>query len=231
MRFAPRPRVQAAILARDLRLFLRDWTVLGDLLVASVLWTLLPLVAGPLLDIDRALLARAMLLALTVALGSEIAARAIPFERRGIAWMRLAPVPAWRWVADRGLSTLTMALPIVVAATLAVTLALRIEPAEIAGTVALVLPALVLALAIGLWTGAVHGNFEWTHPRAMLTLPGRALAALLLLVQATGWLGAAFVMTRFEVGAGALVLPALVAAMLAVILLALTARHLRSRSW
>src|SRR5207249_3148877 len=93
MQFAARPRLLSSFLTRDLRLFIRDWTVLGDILVASVLWTLLPVVTAPLIDVDRTLLARAMLLSLTVALGSEIAARAIPLERRGIAWMRLAPVP------------------------------------------------------------------------------------------------------------------------------------------
>ena len=230
VRFAERPSMLRATLRRDLKLFARDWTVLGDLLIASVLWTLLPLVASPLADIDRTLLARAMLLGLTVALGFEIGTRAIPFERRGIAWTRLAPVVAWRWVAHRGLSTLTLALPIVAIATWAVTAALGLEPHEVAGTVALVAPALVVALAVGLGMGALHGNFEWTHPRAMLTLSGRALAVLLLLLQALGWLGAALLLERFQVRAG-LALPALGALVLVPALLALTARHLGRREW
>src|SRR6185503_18644583 len=83
---------------RDVVLVLRDWTALGDVLTAAVLWTLLPLVGVPLMSITHPVLARTMLLALTVGLGYEIASRAFPFEGRGWAWMRLGPVPALRWI-------------------------------------------------------------------------------------------------------------------------------------
>src|SRR6185295_6155962 len=139
---APRWRVTRsllrAMLRRDARLFLRDWTVLGDVLISSVLWTLLPLLSAPLIEVDRVLLARAMLLALTVALGNEIAARAVPFERRGLAWARLAPVAPWRWVTARALSTVTIALPIVALATIAVAATLRLSGGALLGTIAIV---------------------------------------------------------------------------------------------
>ncbi len=236
-RFAARPDILDALLRRDLRLYLRDWTVLGDILVASVLWTLLPLVGLPILStdagaapgIDRTLLARAMLLALTVALGYEIATRAIPFERGGMAWMRLAPVREQAWVAGRGVSTLTLALPIVAVATVAVTAAFALPLHAIGGTLALVMPALVTALATGMWTGAVHGNFAWTHPRAMLTLTGRAIATLLLLVQAAGWLVTAILIDQLPPWAYAV--PFAFSILAAAGLLAATAQHLRRRQW
>jgi hypothetical protein len=231
MRFPKQPHLLRALLNRDVRLFLRDWTVLGDIVVASALWTLLPLIGTPLYTLDRALLARAMLLALTVALGYEVGTRAIPFERRGLTWVRLAPVSAWRWVAGRAVSTLAVALPVVAVAALGVIFALGLTAREIAGTFTIVLPALVIALAIGLWTGAAFANFEWTHPRAMLTLTGRALATLLLLAQAVAW----FAWTRFIApgvpGRVVLVLPLALAALVVPVLLGLTARELRHRTW
>jgi hypothetical protein len=53
--------------------------------------------------------------------------------------------------------------------------------------VALALAALVLALPLGLWTGARFGDPKWIHPRAMLTFAGRLTASALLLVQAGAW--------------------------------------------
>lgn len=230
MRFARRPRLMGALLSRDLRLFLRDWTVLGDIVVASALWTLLPLVGAPLYSLERALLARAMLLSLTVALGYEVGTRAIPFERRGLVWVRLAPVSAWRWVMGRAVSTLAVALPVVAIAATGVIVALGLTAKEIATTLAIVLPALAIALAIGLWTGAAHANFEWTHPRAMLTLTGRTLATVLLLAQAVGWFAWAMFSSPVSAGYPATLLPLALAAVLVPALLALTARELRRRT-
>ncbi len=230
MRFARRPGLLGALLSRDLKLFLRDWTVLGDIVVASALWTLLPLVGAPLYTLERALLARAMLLSLTVALGYEVGTRAIPFERRGLVWARLAPVPAWRWIVGRAVSTLAVALPVVAIAATGVIGALGLTALEIVTTLAIVLPALAIALAIGLWTGTAHANFEWTHPRAMLTLTGRTLATVLLLAQAVGWFAWAMYGTHVATGLSATLLPLALATVLVPALLALTARELRRRT-
>jgi hypothetical protein len=162
--------------------------VLGDILTMSVMWTLLPLLGLPLWEMPRALVARSMMLALTVALGFEVGARAIPFERLGIAWMRLAPVHAWRWVFGRYVGILAIALPIVSIATVAVIVGFRLGLEDALGMIAVALPALMVALALGLWTGAAFGNFAWSHPRAMLTVTGRLLATLMLLGQAVAWL-------------------------------------------
>src|SRR5262249_11335097 len=90
-----------AVLARDARLIGRNWTVLGDLLATVVLWTLLPVVFGPVVELSRDVLARMLLLALAVAVGSETAARAVPLERGALVWARLAPTPPAHWLAAR----------------------------------------------------------------------------------------------------------------------------------
>ena len=144
--------------------------------------------------------------------------------------MRLAPVPAWRWVMGRAVSTLAVALPVVAIAATGVIGALGLTALEIVTTLAIVLPALAIALAIGLWTGAAHANFEWTHPRAMLTLTGRTLATALLLAQAVGWFAWAMFGARGSAGSSATLLPLALAAVLVPALLALTARELRHRT-
>jgi len=112
-------------IARDARLFLRDWTMLSDVLMSAALWTLLPFVGlslpagrGPLVD-------GLALLALAVALGYEVAARALPFEREGGAWRRLAPVSAWRWTLAKLAGAALVAAPILLVASLAIALPLR----------------------------------------------------------------------------------------------------------
>ena len=177
-----------AVMRRDRRLFVRDWTVLGDVLTAALLWTCLPLLALPLRPLRSPWLVRAMLLALAVGLGYEIAARAFPLERRGAAWMRLAPVRARSWAAARLASAGALALALVGVAGASLGLAARLGAEEWLATLAAVIPALALSVTLGLWTGAAFGDPTWTNPRAVLTLGGRLVAAALVVAQMTGWL-------------------------------------------
>ncbi len=177
-----------AVIERDIRLFMRDWTVLGDILTAAVLWTLLPLLSARLVTATPALMVRAMLVALTVGLGYEIAARSVPFERRALVWARLAPVTPLRWVWAKWLATATLAVPIFLLAGLTLAWAVPLPAAEWVGTVAICLSALAVALSLGLLTGLIFGDPDWTNPRAMLTVTGRIVATGLLLAQAIGWL-------------------------------------------
>jgi hypothetical protein len=188
----------AAFLTRDGKLLARNWTLLGDLLATAVLWTLLPAVLSPLLEFPRATLARAMLLSLTVAIGSEIAARALPLERRALAWARLSPAGPARWLAGRLAGAALLSAALLALATLGTTRALGLDAAEILGALAVVAPALALALALGLWAGATFGDPGWANPRAMLTPPGRAVTTLLLIVQAVAWLS----LTAFDTQSG-----------------------------
>lgn len=178
----------AALIRRDARLISRDWTVLGDIVTAAILWTLLPLVGAPLYQASAVTLVRAMLLTLTIGLGYEIGARALPLERRGIAWCRLAPIHPWAWIAAKLVAAGLLSFAILGIAAASAALALRLGLAQLGATLAIVVPAAGLALAIGLWTGAVFGRDDWTHPRGMLTLPGRAISTALLIAQAAGWL-------------------------------------------
>ena len=196
-RVAPRPTLPGsarnaplvfAVMRRDRLLFLRDWTVLGDVLTSALLWTLLPLLALPLKPLRSPALVRAMLLTLSVGLGYEIAARAFPLERRGAAWMRLALVRAARWALARLASAGTLALALVAVAGASLGWAARLGPGDWLATLAAVLPALSLSVALGLWTGAAFGDPDWTSARAVLTLGGRLVAAALVVVQVAAWL-------------------------------------------
>jgi len=223
-----------AVLARDARLFARDWAVLGDVLATAILWTLLPLLGAPLYHASSHELARAMLLGLTVGLGYEVGARALPLERQGIAWIRLGPVAPARWVGARftGAALLSVPLMALAAGSMAVTLGLNAR--EVAETLCVALPALGLALSVGLWTGAVFGRSGWSNPRAMLTVTGRAAATLLLLLQAAAWLAlSAAAETRRESLPPGIALwgPALVAALLAIVPLRAAAARLAEREW
>jgi hypothetical protein len=226
--------VTAAILARDARLFLRDWTMLSDVLISAALWTLLPFLGLSLPAGRGPLVGGLALLALAVALGYEVAARALPFEREGGAWRRLAPVSAWRWTLAKLAGAALVAAPILLIASLAITLPLRIGPAAWLGAIALALPALGLALVVGLLSGAWFGNPRWTDPRAMLGFTGRLVALLLLVAQVALWVGVWF-------GAQALgprlppgvmfVAPAALAGLLAAAPLGMTARRIAATEW
>ena len=190
-----RPRIAArrvplvlAVMRRDRLLFVRDWTVLGDVLTGALLWTLVPLLSLPLQPLHSPALVRAMLLTLSVGMGYEIAARAFPLERRGAEWMRLAPIPARSWAVARLVSAGSLALALVAIAGASLGWAARLGPGDWLATLGLVLPALALSIAVGLWTGAVFGDPNWTSPRAVLTIGGRLVAAALVVAQVAGWL-------------------------------------------
>ncbi|HYM80353.1 MAG TPA: hypothetical protein VEY91_02955 [Candidatus Limnocylindria bacterium] len=185
-----KPRYAVLELARrDLRLFARDWTVLSDLLAAAVLWTLLPLVGAPLLDVPPPVLVRSMLTLLAVALGYEIAARSIPFEKLGFAWTRLAPLPPSRWVIAKLLSSAALAGPLVALAAGSLMLSLPMAASEWLAIIPGVTVALGLSLSLGILTGTLFADWGWTNPRAMLTLAGRLVATGLIAVQAGLWIG------------------------------------------
>jgi len=187
---APRGLVRS-ILVRDAKLVSRDWAILSDVLTAAILWMLLPLVAAPLYaaGADGRALVRIMLIALAVGLGYEVAARAFPIERRAAEWMRLAPVPAARWAAAKLAGAGMVSLVLMLLGLASLTAGFDLAAEEIVEAIAIALPALAVALAVGLWTGARHGNPEWTNPRAMLTLGGRLLAVVLRAAQAGAWIG------------------------------------------
>jgi hypothetical protein len=229
-----RPRaLLGAVVLRDARSFARDWTVLGDVLTAAALWTILPLLSAPLGAWDGTWLARAMLVALAVGLGYEVGARAIPFERQGLAWVRLAPIDPYRWVAAKLAGTVVVAVPLAGAALVAVGLAFALGGLEILDLALLGCSALLVSLSLGLWTGSRFGDPEWTNPRAMLRFEGRVIAAILLVVQVAVWLGVDSVLaTSLPAPANSLRGGAclVVAGPLAVALSAFTARAVRDGS-
>jgi len=184
----PRGGFLRSVLTRDRRLFARDWTVLSDVLTTALLWTLLPLAGAAFHPLPPTALVRVMLMMLAVGLGHEVAARAFPIERRGQVWMRLAPIPAGRWVAARLSSALALALPLVAVAGLALGLSAGLSAADWVRVALAVLPALLLSLSIGLWVGASFGDPGWTHPRAMLSLTGRLTSAGFMVLQVGLWL-------------------------------------------
>lgn len=226
-------RVIAALLARDRRLFLRDWTLLGDILAAAILWTLLPLVGAPLHQARPAMLVLAMLVALSVGLGYEIASRAVPFERSGIVWIRLAPVLPRTWIVAKLIGAALAATPILLLAALSTVFAFRLPARELVVIASVAGPALLLALSIGIWTGAAFGREDWTNPRAMLTPVGRIVATTLLVLQAGAWLVVAFGIDSLRragvPGAVLVAIPALVALVLAALPLGAAASLVAAR--
>ncbi len=194
-----------AFLRRDMALYLRDWTVLSDILVGALLWTLLPLAFVPVVFMDPRTLGHAMLIALDVGLGHEVAARALPFERDALAWARLAPVAPLRWVLSRLPGVLVIVLPLHLVAWLTISVALHLPASDAVDILLRAGAALASASAIGLWTGAAFGDPGWTHPRAMLRWTGRLVAVTALGLQALGWLALQPLLDQVPVRAGWLV--------------------------
>jgi hypothetical protein len=228
------PGPWSAILRRDARLFFRDWTVLGDVLVSAALWTLFPLVSLSARDWSAPDLLRAMIVTLAVALGYEVAARSLPFEREGGAWRQLAPVPPARWALAKLTGAAAIAAPILLAVSTALALVFHVGAIEWLGALCLALPALVLALALGIMNGAVFGNPRWTDPRAMLGLSGRLIALLLLAAQLTLWFAVWLAMRAFG-GAlprgAALYGPIVLGALLAIVPFFVAVRRLDRTEW
>jgi hypothetical protein len=181
------PTRLAAFLTRDLALVTRDWTVLGDILTGAVLWMLLPLIIAPTLEMAPAGLARSMLVMLATGLGYEVAARALPLERRSLAWAALSPVGVGGWVACRIAGVVALTLPLMAGAAIAVILGLGLDARGAGHAALLALGAWALAMGTGLLTGARAGDPDWVHPRAMLGFGGRLAASVLALAQAGAW--------------------------------------------
>jgi len=179
----------AAFVARDARLFGRQWTVAADVVAASLLWMLLPLVSVPLWPVAGATLARAMLVLLALGIGYEVGARALALEREGLPWSRLAPGGAGRWIAGRLAGVALLALALIVPAGAAVVVTFRLPIAALPALAEWTLSAAALSLALGLLTGALFADPAWNHPRAMLGPAGRLAGTLLLVAQSVLWLG------------------------------------------
>lgn len=179
----------AAFLARDARLFGRQWAVAADVIAASLLWMLLPLVSVPLFPVGDAELARSMLVLLGVGIGYEVGARALALERGGLAWAHLAPLGPWRWVLGRLAGVGVLAIALLVPAGAAVAVGFRLPIAALPDLAEWTLSAACVSIALGLLTGAAFADTGWSHPRAMLSVGGRLAGTLLLVIQLAAWLG------------------------------------------
>jgi len=178
----------AAFLARDASLFGRQWTVAADVITASLLWMLLPLLSVSLFPAGDVELARAMLTLLAVGIGYEVGARALALERGALAWAHLSPLGCSRWVLGRLAGVGLLATAILVPAGAAVAIGFRLPPAVLPVLAEWTLCAAAISISIGLLTGAAFADTGWNHPRAMLSLPGRLAGTLLLLLQIAAWL-------------------------------------------
>jgi hypothetical protein len=177
-----------AFFARDARLFWRQWTVAADVLTASLLWMLLPLLAAPVLPALGPRVARAMLLLLAVGIGYEVGARSLALERGGLAWARLSPAGPMRWIAGRLAGVAVLSLALLAGAGTAVAVAFRLQPGTLPALAQWVGAAAAVSVSLGLLTGAAFADTAWSHPRAMLNVPGRLVGTALLVVQSFGWL-------------------------------------------
>ena len=222
------------LLFKDARLFMRDWTVLGDVLIGALLWTLLPLIFRPFQSFEPQVLMRAMLVTLTIGLGFEVGTRAVPFERRALAWSLLAPVSLLRWNLLKLLSGLAISLPFLILATVTGGFALRTPGLQMIESFGAGLSSLILALSAGLWVGWCFGDPGWSNPRAMLTLAGRILSGVLLTALAGLWLVGLTLAdgARAHLPPGTFLWgPPLLALVLATPLVALAVRHASRFEW
>lgn len=177
-----------AFLRRDWRLLQREWGVATDIALTAILWSLLPLVGTPMIPLDAASLGGAILLMLAVGLGHEIGSRALALERTGIAWAALSPLGPWGWIRARFLGAMVAGSAVLLAAGTVALATLSLEFTVAARCLMWGMLALPVATATGLWVGALFADPDWSHPRAMLRVPGRLLSALVMIVQTTGWI-------------------------------------------
>ena len=221
-----------AFLRRDRALLVRDWPVVLDALASLALWTLLPLAVLPLAPLPHQELARDMLIALSVSLGNDIAARALPLERRSLAWARLSPLGGARWLLYRALGVAVLAGAVVLAATAITSVALGLHASAAIDVLVFASAAAASALASGLLVGALLGDPDWTDPRAMLGPSGRGVAAAVLLAQAAAWVALAHVLSPTEPLSVAVLVPVLAGgSAFAAAMLAFTARVLARREF
>ena len=179
----------AAILRRDGRMLRRSWTILGDLLVASLLWALLPLLGFARGEMPAPTLVRMAIVTIAVGLGYEVGARSIPFERRAGFWARVSPVGRRRYCAAKLVGATLVAAPIVLVVGALLFFFAHVDPATAVRMAGLIPGALVLSQSTGIWAGAVFGDPDWVNPRAMLRFSGRLVAAVLVVVQLALWIG------------------------------------------
>lgn len=227
----PAPTLLAAFLRRDAALAGRDWPVLLDALASLALWTLLPLALLPVVPLERGELARAMLVALSLSLGNDLAARALPLEREALAWSRLSPVGGARWVWARAAGVLLVSSSVVLAASLLLAAVLGLEPREWFDAAWFALSVSAVLLAAGMAVGAALGDLAWTDPRAMLGVGGRSVSAFTLLAIASGAFTLSHVLGERAFGFGERAGIVVVAAGLAAALLTFAARTLARREF
>ncbi len=225
------PSLASAFLRRDAALAARDWPVTLDALAGLALWSLLPLAILPLAPLAPLSIARDMVIALSVSLGHDLAARALPLERASLAWARLSPVGGARWMQLRSLGIGVAALGVVVVAVIVVALVFRLSFASAVDVAVFACAAAITTLSTGLLSGAMFGESAWTDPRAMLAPGGRLVSALLSVALAGAWLTFAHLQPATPV-APVTALAMLVAAVaFAAIPLALAARSLERREY
>jgi hypothetical protein len=187
-RIEPARGIVRAVIRRDALLIRREWSVLVDVVVACVLWVMVPLAAMPL-SAGLAPLAGPMLTSLAVGLGYEVGGRSVPFERRSLAWIALAPIPPTRWLIAKMTGAALFSVPILLVAAVSIGIGLRPPPALFGASLLITLSALVASLSLGVWTGIRYGDPEWVNPRGMLVLRGRLLSGFALIVQVGFWIG------------------------------------------
>lgn len=218
-----------AFLRRDAAFVARDWPVTLDALAGLALWSLLPLAVLPLTPLPPLAIARDMVIALSVSLGHDLAARALPLERTSLAWARLSPVGGARWLRMRALGLGLASLAVVAVAVVIVSSVFRLSPTATADVAAFAIAAAITTLSAGLLSGALFGESAWTDPRAMLTTSGRLVSAILSVALAGAWITFAHLRPAEPVAPLTMLFLPAAAAAFAVLPLSLAARVLERR--
>jgi hypothetical protein len=195
------PATWRPLLWKDLTLVARDFRLSFQLYSLGLLMCLFPfmtLTTQP--EAERVVLAPLTALACAVGaavvVGSQAGIMLVPLEGRS-AWRLLGSPMATRSVSVvKWLAAVLLTLPVVGGQVVLLKFAFQrsLEESLTGGLVALA--AAAIGAGFGTWTGAAFGNFDWDHPRRMIT-PGAQIlwglgvglitGGMVFLSQATLW--------------------------------------------
>ncbi|MDZ4806089.1 MAG: hypothetical protein SGI90_14615 [Candidatus Eisenbacteria bacterium] len=169
------PRDWRPLLWKDLTIVARDFRLSFQLYSLGILMCLFPFMTLATSSSEGAVMAPltalSCALGAAVVVGSQAGIMLIPMEGRS-AWRLLAaPVSPQNLAVIKWLTATCLTLPVVVGQAVLLMLAFHrsFHEAFTGGLIAL--GAALLGAGFGTWTGVSFANFEWDHPRRMIS-PG-----------------------------------------------------------
>ncbi len=169
------PRDWRPMLWKDLTIVARDFRLSFQLYSLGLLMCLFPFMTLATSSSEAAVMAPltalSCALGAAVVVGSQAGIMLIPMEGRS-AWRLLAaPVSPLNLALIKWLTATILTLPVVIGQAALLVLAFQRSFLEAFTGGLIALGASLLGAGFGTWTGVSFANFEWDHPRRMIT-PG-----------------------------------------------------------